>query len=155
MVNEINENECELENVNCDLCNGLLCPPPHPTPYPTPAPQPTVFDFINSRAGLREQPVLKDLFVIVYGVNIIGNDLNNVCDYFNENFYCNGYYCGVLLSPPYPTPTPGVPIADFINSRSGLREQLVLKDLFDIICGDFGIENSVINEICNGVFIFF
>ena len=83
----LNENEFELEFknvnvnviVNCDfdfycyyLCNGLCCPPPYPTPYPTPAPQPTVFDIINSRGELREQPVLKDLLVIVYGVNIIG-----------------------------------------------------------------------------------
>ena len=165
ILNE-NEYEFELENenvkVNCEydcsgLFNGPLCPPPHPTPHPkshrTSPHYPTVLNCIDSCGGLPEQLVLNDLFDIVYGGNIIVYNLNNVCDCFNENFYCDGYYCGVL-SPPYPTPTPDAPIVDFINSRAELREQLVLKDLFDIIYGDFGIENNVINQIYQSMFIF-
>ena len=96
---------------------------------------------------LREQLVLKGLFDIVYGRNIIVNDLNNVCECdFNENFYCNEYDCGVLLSP-YPTPIPGAPIVDFINSRAEIREQLVVKDLFDIV-NEIIIENFCNNGYC-------
>ena len=90
-INEIilNENESEFllgfENVNCDfdfynygdLCNGPRCPKQTPRPNP--------FDFINSRAELREQLALIGVFDIVYGEYVFDNDLYNViicCPYF-------------------------------------------------------------------------
>ena len=65
----------------------------------------------------------------------------------------NGYY-----PPPYSTPTPRTPAFKFTNSCPRLREQLVLKDLFDIgkydldsdlnnVCGD-GFNNSYENGYC-------
>ena len=75
------ESQCESP----DLCNGLCCP----TQYPTPAPHIMGFNLIDSCGRLREQLVLQGLFDILYCGNIIVNDLNNVCDCFNENVCFN------------------------------------------------------------------
>ena len=72
-----------LENVNVELC--------YP-PYPTPAPHIMGFNFIDSRSGLRDQLILKDVHDIVYGEYDLDCDLNIFGEGgFNENFYNNGY----------------------------------------------------------------
>ena len=98
----IYENECELENVNVKCKNnfgelllcGLCC-----TPHPTPSAHIMEFNFIDSRSGVRDQLILKDVYDIVYGEYDLDCDLNIFCEGgFNENFYNNGYY--------YPTTEP-------------------------------------------------
>ena len=74
-----------MDHESPNLCNGLCCP----TQYPTPAPHIMGFNLIDSCGRLREQLVLQGLFDILYCGNIIVNDLNNVCDCFNENVCFN------------------------------------------------------------------
>ena len=153
----LNENklECELElyfknveneniNVNCEFDFGALSPTPSPTPTPTtnptPAPRPTTLNFINSRAGLREQLVLEDIFGIVYGGEY---DCNNVCEYgFNENF-CNNN--GYNYPPTYPTPystTPTPALTIIFTPRIN-----ILKG----VCGVGLCESNIDNELCNEI----
>ena len=160
-INEINQNvelQCELEfvnvnvnyeckNVNCDfyfydygdLCNGLHCP--------TPAPRPTTYNFINSRGGLREQLVLKDVFDTVYGEY----DLNNVCEgCFNESIYDNKYDYGLLLSPPTPAPAP-LPTIEFNCINAGLPGNNMLRCIYGVDNNEYVFDN----KINQGMFVLF
>ena len=74
---------------------------------------------------------------IIFGEYVFKNE--NDCDYS----LCNGYY-----PPPNPTPAIDPSIIDFDISSAGLREQLVLKDVFDIFYG----ENSICECTCNGYY---
>ena len=65
--------------------------------------------------------------------------IENDCDYS----LCNGYY-----PPPNPTPAAGPSIIDVDILNAGLREKLVLKDVFDI----FYDENSICECTCNGYY---
>ena len=92
--------------------------------------------------------------------NKILNELECKLEFENENVNCDFYDCGDLCyGYSYPTPcpplspTPYPAIVDYTNSRVLLREQLVLKDIFDIVCGDNGFviyknenENFLDNE---------
>ena len=70
----------------------------------------------------------------------------------NELLVVMIYVMDHYVHQPHPTSPPRPTVLNFTNSCTLLREQLVLKDLFDITYGEFGIENIVINEIYNGVF---
>ena len=162
ILNE-NENEFELEfktveneNVNCDFYDYDLCNGYYPTPYPTSPPRPTIFNFTNSRAGLREQLVLEDIFGIVYGGEY---DCNNVCEYgFNENFCNNNGYCYPPLTPA-PTPQIIIVVNDtgigILGIDTGLCGNDILDSIFGINNNENDIVNEIFNEINNGMIFFF
>ena len=60
---------------------------------------------------------------------------------FFDKFF-NGRLC-----PPHPTPAPDPAIVDFNIARAGLREQIVLKNVFDIVYDEYDL-----NNICEGDF---
>ena len=62
---ELENNDCDFYDC-CDLCNGPLCPAPIPT-----------FNFIISRAGLRERLVLEYLFGVICNGIVFDCNVNN------------------------------------------------------------------------------
>ena len=156
------QDECELceNDIFCDLNNGFKFKNVNenvenikwefdfydygvlsvPTPSATPAP-PIIFDFINSRAGLREKIDLKCIF----GVNNNGNNFNIVNEINNENFCNNGYY-GYCE---YSTTPPRTPQIIFIYNETG--NELPGFNIYLCENGLVSCENNVINEICNGM----
>ena len=83
---------------------------------------------------------------IVFGEYVFNVDL---CKILNENCKCefetdifNGHY-----PPSYSTPIDRPTILNFTNSRPRLREQLVLKDLFDVVYDKYDL-----NRVCSGGF---
>ena len=101
------------------------------------------------------------ILFVLYGMfgfipsEIVFGEYVDLCKILNENYKCkfetelskygdifNGYY-----SPPYSTTIPRPTTFNFINSRPRLREQLVLKDLFDVVYGEYDW-----NNVCGGGF---
>ena len=143
------ELECKFKNINCasdfydygDLFGGHNYLIQYPTYYPTSNPHPKPFDFINLRAVLHEQVVLKG----VVGVNDNPNGFVYVMIYgCNENFYNNGCY----YHPPYPTTTPGpTPTKTMIFNR--IITEICKINILQCIFGIGLCENDNDNVICN------
>ena len=136
--------------MNCEyICygsfNGPLCPPSS-----TPVPRPTTLNFTNSRIGLREQPVLKDLFDIFYGGNGFDYDLNIIVNEINnENFNNNGCYYPTKYPTPIPAPAP-LPTIEFNCINTGLPGIDILKGVYGVVWN----ENNSDNEIYNCMILF-
>ena len=175
----INENDlkCKLElyfeNVNCEynygnIFNGYY-PAPYPAPYPTPRPTP--------RQTPRPTPIPHIILFILFNIGYLNEcDLNNVenvnlkndleleCELEFENEMLNEYgdifngYYPTLYPTPHPIPSPATnptspprpTTLNFINSRGGLREQLVLKGVFNVDCNRKGFDYDLNNDLNNG-----
>ena len=137
-------------NYPCPVAASLMTlPPTTTTPTTTPQPRPlTVLIFIrilfgilfgmifvneinqgsqtspneNSFATRRRRKATSSY---VENVELECEFVNCDFDFYNYGDLLNGYY-------PIPYPTPAPTNVDFIISRIGLREQLILKDEFDI-----------------------
>ena len=92
------------------------------------------FNLRSTGVGLGEFHDLGYVFELEFK-NVENENVN--CDFYDYDL-CNGYY-----PTPYQTPAPGPPIVDFIISRGGLSEQLVFKDVFDIVySGEYDLNNG-------------
>ena len=128
---ENNKNFCDPHDY------GVLLSPPA-TLAPTPRPRLTVFYFNVIGIGI----CANDFVLCKYG--FVCNMINEIIYSFIENFYSNGYDCGVVS--PCPIQTPHLTI--FICNGTGIR-----ISVFNVVCGENGFVCglNIVKEINHGM----
>ena len=115
------------------------------SPTPTLCHHPKLFTFINLRVELREQLILKDVFNICNGNNIISDNMNEN----NGSFYDNEYDYDVLLS--YITDAPRPATIDSNRIDTGVCKFDIVKDEFGVYLYKSDIMNGISGGIITGV----
>ena len=102
----------------------------------------------DTLAGMNGDPVL--LFN-ESGISIVISSNNAIfkCKFETEILKYEDIFNGYYPSP-YSTPTHRAVAFNFTNSCPRLREQLVLKDLFDIVCGKYDLACDLNNDCGDG-----